>query len=594
MADSMRVALQFTAVDAASAAVEQLRARIDRLGDSGKQLQKDFSRVQGDFISGLKGLGIAWGGLKLMRPGLEFAADMEDAGVRLKLSLADSGKSAAAMNQEFNRLKLSAIEVGRRVGLTAVEMQQVQKQLVQRGFTLGDISGQEGLAARAAAFARISGASAESVAELGEMFRQQFGASTSAIGESLDFMSRLNLEAKLPGIAQGLQSMGTQAGAMKIPMKDAIAALTVLEHVGLRAGPAFGTFLGNLKPGYRTTQAAWMRQYDLSFYENGRFIGLARTQKLLQDRLGNYQGDRAKLLENIFGEGWKVAESFINSKESLSEINDVAVRGKSVFEKNDALAKSMAASFKEASISLKEMLAAPFEKVTAPLATAARGMGSATNWAGDLVRKHDSLAYGIAGLGGATVLGAGAWGITKLARSALGFTGLMRGAGALVGGTMVGTGLQKATGVTPVFVVNMPGALGLAASAGAGGLVDKFGKPLVSAAGAVAGTFLTRAALGTALGAVGSVALPALAIGAGLAGGYAFGKYVINPAIDQAGKAWDEWNEKPFNEERLSAATPQVKNDIKLELHFDADCRLKRSVSDNLNTTISAPRGDHK
>ncbi|HOX22210.1 MAG TPA: hypothetical protein PLL10_02000, partial [Elusimicrobiales bacterium] len=338
-----------------------------------------------------------------------------------------------------------------------------------------------------------------------------------------------------------------------------------------------------------------MRYYGLDFFKNGQFIGLDRTQKLLQARFANFGGNRIKSLEKIFGgeEAAKAAEAFIKSRDSIKSMNDQAARGLGIQEKNAQLSSSMAESYKSAVNSLRLAASTPFKPFTQVFARGAQHVSAATAKVSDFMEKNEaaSIALGTtiaSGFGIAAVLGA-----VKLGKAAIGFGNVLRGAAGTLPGVMQGKALEKAAGVQPVFIVNWPtgfGAAGMAASAAGGGLVDKLGKPIVNAGKRV----LPWAAgglgfLGTSVAAAPVLATAALS-GAALYGGYQLGKYAVNPLMAQAGQAWNEWREKPLAGEPFASA-PQVQNDINMAVYLDKDGNVKGTVVDGRNTVITAKRG---
>ena len=105
---AMKIALTFTAIDAASATIGTLGRHLGSLGEAGKRAQKDFDSMTRSMTEGLKGLTATWLAFEKLKPVISIAAGMQESMTKLEISLARSGQNAAVFNAELEKMRDAA------------------------------------------------------------------------------------------------------------------------------------------------------------------------------------------------------------------------------------------------------------------------------------------------------------------------------------------------------------------------------------------------------------------------------------------------------------------------------------------------------
>ena len=582
MSETMKVALTFTAVDAASGYIAGLERRIDALGEAGKRMRGEFDAMQSHFANGLKGMGIAYTTMQFMRPGISAAAEMEASGLALQNSLAAANKSAERTSAEFKSMRATALFLNAHSPFRAPEIMRLEKLLYDSGFSPEDIAGRGGLAQRVAAISQLSGQSPEEVRELVETFHQQFGADTSGINSALDWIAKSGMEDKLPYLASGLLSVGTRANDMQIPLQDVVTTLGAIEKVAKRAGPAFGEFLKATRPDPTSSQAVRMRDTGLQFYKDGKFIGLAASQQILKQRFGGIKGNREHLLEGLFGSGAAVAEGLIKA-EDIAAVSTQNERNLGLMQKTKNVNDSLAASYDQMTAAGKEMLGSVFSPLTKSLATVSGGGRSALEWLGKAAENHPKTAVGIASIGGIVAAAGTGYMIWNWAKALGNLKNIVGGLGGTGAGSVAKKVLEKAAGGMPVFVTNWPGV--------SGGTFSTMPDKVLSGTGSVA-TAGAGAMLATMPGWVAPTlaALP-FAIPSGVAG------YYTGRGLGKLGSAVkDRFGGIDFDKYaaagNMQASEPALPN-LTINLQVDKDGKLIADTDGKVNSLkINMDRGN--
>lgn len=582
MSETMKVALTFTAIDAASGYIAGLEKRIDSLGEAGDRARAQFEAMKVQFADGLKGIGVAWSTVKFMTPGIEAAAAMEASGIALKNSLAGGSRNAAQMAEHFKAMRSTALYLSAHSPFAAPELMRAQKLLMDAGFQPEDIAGRSGLAAQVAGLGELSGLGPDMARDLAEIFNQQFGAGPRGIADAFDWIAKSGMEDKLPDLARGLASMGTRAAAMKIPMKEAVSTISLLEHVAKNSGPAIGAFLKNTRPDAASSQAVRMRDIGLEFYnEQGNFIGLAAAQELLKKKFGGIQGDRMKMLEEIFGEGALAAEGLIKAQ-SLDEVFAQTRQRMTLQEQVTQLNKGLTRSYEDLVKAIRNSSGSVFAPVTGMLAAAARGGRDVFGWMGERAEKNPWIGHGVAAAGG---LVGGSAVIFAAVKMLAAFRNLTSVAGATAG-IVAGKAVEKATGVTPVFVTNWPPSLGSAAALTAAGALSA-GTAAGSVAGGLAGTAKAVLTAGSLAKIASMGAMPMLLAGTGVAAagmaGWAVGSWLNNfiPNSETLDRMAENYG---YNQER-------EKQPVVINLTVDKYGRVMATGDANTDFEVKSSRG---
>lgn len=591
----MKVALTFTAIDAASGYIAGLERRIDSLGDAGEKMRQKFDAMKSHFAEGLKGFGVAYTSMQFMRPGVQAAAALESAGIGLQNSLAAGGRNAAEMAAHFKSMRSTALYLSTRSPFLAPDLMKAQKLLLDSGFAPGDISGGSGLTSKVAGLSQISGQSMEAVRDMAEIFNQQFGAGVEGIGGAFDWIAQSGMEDKLPDLAVGLASMGTRAAAMNIPMKDAITTIGMLEHVARRSGPAIGAFLKSTRPDATSSQAVRMRDNGLNFYDGkGKFIGLQAAQTLLKEKFGGIQGDRMKMLEEIFGEGAMAAEGLIKG-EDLAKVTARNERSLKLTEKVERQNQALAQSYDQLVKAGTNAMGSLFAPMTGMLASGARGARNVLGGLGRFSEENPGVSKRLMLLAGGAAAGTLAYTALHWTKAFTSLKGVTSGLASTGAGIVAGKAAEMA-GVTPVFVTNWKDSGGgIAAAAGA------------AVAGSVGGTAAAAAAAKVATGLIPFMLSGALVAGAGLIG-WEIGRGInalfskigndtgFRP-FDAMGDKLSAWNERRHSDAiaRQTVESQVNENKVVINLSVDKDGRVvasgDMSTDFEVNSMSSSARG---
>ncbi len=537
MSDTMKLALQITAVDMLSGVVGRAKNSILNLGKAGRRVQKDFEIMERSVTRGLKAIAVSSYALNKMKPGVSAAADLQEAMLGVKMNLAGSAKSAKELTSMLSEVKGTAITVSADAPFSAEDVVKIQNALLKAGMDLKDVAGKSGAAFAATALASLSGEMPELVGTSLARIGSQFKLKGSEYSELSDWLVRVDDAAvtSLPELIAGLRMSGSAAAALGIPVADTVTAVGALANLGDRAGSSFGGFLSGIA-GKTPAARKEMKQLNLSFFDKGKFVGMEEAIIRLKDKIGSINDDqeKSKILARLFGEeGSRAANEFLNAAKGFSEIEKSAKDSLSMAEKMSIWGEGLNAALAKIGGTSKSTLATLFDPLLSPLKEFLDLMNQAVGKVGELAEKHKGItAVGAYGMGAAT-LGLGGYGVFNLLKGGAagarvlkgvgGMKGLLGGFGGTAAGIAKGKALEAATGVQPVFVTNWPATLGAAGALGdiAGGKAGKLGK--------LAGKLGKFGKLGVGAAGIGSTAI---AGSAALAGGYAIGTGINKAFIE--------------------------------------------------------------
>ena len=604
MSEAMKLALTFTAADAASNVIGRLENNLRALGAEGKKVMASFEATKDHLFKTAQGLGVAYTSMKLAEPGLAAAASLETLGLKARTSLDNGRKSASELNVELGKLNNSAISLSQSIPVAAAEAAEFQNLLLKRGFSAEDITA-GGLGETALALAQLKGVPGESMAELMEQLREQFKvAGPDEMKGLLNWMQQAG--AKPDEIRSALARTGQQMHALGVSAKDAITVAGYMEHVG-RPGGALDALMGSMlgMAGNPQSDAARVaRAWNLNFFRDGQFVGFDALQEQLKTRfVGADAVRRQTAFKLMFGEAGDNAALGLFDNERLTEFSAAAARRDDAITAIHKQNEGLSASFLELRHAVQNTMAALFAPWTPGLAKMARAGKDVTAGFGDLFRDYPGLAklttgfIGLAAAAGLVYAGIHGWKALVSAGGVLaGLKGLglnlFGGATNLAKGVAEGKALQAAAGVTPVFVTNFPAGMGLggaASAVGAGMILDKWGKPIATAA---AGAVLGKAAL--LKGAAGLATIPNLLTGGAVLGsglyGYEVGKRVIAPfadwAADKTGLTPWQWLTERVEDYSRRAAAGAI-NKITIDLNVDREGKLVTNTTGAASVDIS-------
>ncbi len=146
MSDVMKLAIQVTAVDMLSGIVSRMKQSILGLGEAGKKSQKDFDDMTSHITKGLKAIAVSAYALNKIKPGVQAAADLQEAMIDVKMSLMRSGQAAAALNDELQQVRSTAVNIQAVTPFSAQDVVEIQNELLKAGLDMKDVVGKGGAA----------------------------------------------------------------------------------------------------------------------------------------------------------------------------------------------------------------------------------------------------------------------------------------------------------------------------------------------------------------------------------------------------------------------------------------------------------------
>lgn len=535
---TLALALQITAINGASSILGKVSRDVNGFADKASQKADQMKKHFNDaWLEIGKGAIAMQYGLSKMDGIVKPAADLEEAMLAVRSNLGSNTMAAKDLNDQLKKVAETSDLIATKTRLSKVDAANLQNELFKGGLAQQDIVGDKGAGVATATLATLggmdAGTAATSVVNIGSMF----GLAKEQYAELADNLVRVDDAAatSVPKLVYGLQQAGFSAKALGENSKSTAIALAMLSPLGEMAGTSLNRMLENttgktpkarkhmIELGLATMKAG---KFDNKFYDHGKFIGIAKALDLIKTKLNAVKGDgaRLKIAEQIFGEeGGRAALAAMLTGQSYEVIKKGMESSYSSAQKLEIMMGGMNAQtdrFKNSWSGLSAEIFDPLtKKVTALLASMADGFNNLTKIAKDSPATKNALSIG-AGVAGAGLL------TYILAKFGGGAKSMFKGLSGTAAGVAEGKALQAAAGVTPVFVVNMPGG-GISAGSAAGGLAET---ALGAGAGSAAGGILGK------LFAMAKMPLGALAM-TGSASGAATGLGMIGGGVLAAGAA---------------------------------------------------------
>ena len=609
MGDTLKLALQLTAVDMMSGILDRVKRHVVSLGKEGEELGRHFDQMNLHLSQGLKGIAAGRYAVNQIAKGITPAADLQEEMINVEMSLAKSGKSASTLNRELDEVRRTAIELQKITPFSAQEMVKAEKEFLQSGVEFSAVIG-DGAAKAAAALATISGAPLEQAQSAMLNIGVPYHLKGGDYVQVADVLQRhiTSGRLKVGGFEEALKNATAVTKSFNVPWRDLVTGLAVVGEggfVGSEAGTYYKDFLARLTGASRLTRKAMASansqlksegKQGLNFWDDkGELLPIFDIIKQLRATLGGMDTHhRMFFLNRIFGEqGGQGALALMKTGAGGWEaVSQRAEESGSLTEKMGKRLEGMNASMTALHGTAKTTAAVVFDPMLKPLTKLVQLLNDATAGLGNFAERHKTLTKGANVLMGGAAVAAGGYGIYHLLKGGIagakvlkgvgGIKGLLKGGAGTALGIAEGKALQAATGVNPVFVTNWPAGLGgiagdLAGGVAGGGLTKVLGKGkgvLAAAAG-----LLPEAGMVAGAGALG------YAIGTGinrslgwLSGKMSDGKY--------GGAGW--LGERIFDATHKSETT----NDIKLDIAIDGNGRVTTKSSDpNTKSSINLKRG---
>ncbi len=285
MSDVMKLTLQLTAVDLLQGVISRAKHSILSLGEAGGKVKKDFDDMSKHITRGLKAIAVSSYALHKALPGIQAAANLQEAMLRVKANLASGARDAKELNAQLKQVKSSAVSISANAPFSAEDVVNIENALLKAGLKMQDVIGEGGAAWAATALATVTGEAPELIGNALARIGTQFRLEGKGYGELSDWIARVDdaSATSIPELIQGLKMAGGNAAALKISAQDSVTALGALASLGERAGSAFNNFLVGLV-GMSKEQRGLMASFNLDFFDKGKFVGLDKATEQLRER----------------------------------------------------------------------------------------------------------------------------------------------------------------------------------------------------------------------------------------------------------------------------------------------------------------------
>ena len=466
---AMKIALTFTAIDAASATIGTLGRHLGSLGEAGKRAQKDFDSMTRSMTEGLKGLTATWLAFEKLKPVISIAAGMQESMTKLEISLARSGQNAAVFNAELEKMRDAAGKLQVLFPFGQKEMIEAATVLAQSGMKAEDISSPTGALFSVGASASLGDIStieaAKAIAQLGSIFNLK----GSQLGEAADWMQQIGKTTLLhvadmgPALSEG----GQLAKQYHLNAKDTITALATLAQQSgsaSKAGDELQEFLSRLQGVGKQGKKA-MEEAGLNFFDSrGNLKNFHEIVKTLQaweetpQMRAMTEQQRLDIREKIFGlRGQRAASAFAaRGDNSLASIEERAAKSLHIQEALDIIQKDLTQQYRALIGTIKTAIADGFAPMLPALSSLTARLNEAASAADEFAKRHPE------GMKKAEEIGAGAmgigfvWSIFKIFKGLRhGLSGLkaLAGLGGMGMDLVEGKATAAITRAMPVFIV---------------------------------------------------------------------------------------------------------------------------------------------
>lgn len=325
MATRFNVDAIFRAIDKFSAPIVKMESKLKKFGRQMERTMRKASARAGKFLGGLKklargfaivGVAAAFAGVKLLKAGAEF-----------EQAITNVGAVALMTRDQTKAMEEQAKKLGETTKFTATESAQAMEILMRAGFGMTNTMKAVPAVLDAAA---ASGLEMAEVADITSNALKGFGLDTSEAARVADVLALASSKTNstMGTLGESLKNVSSTARQLGVPLEDAVAAVALLQDVGLDAsvaGSSFNTMLTRLaKPPAKI--AKQMNRLGLSFKTaTGDMKTLPEvidTVRILADKSGGSL-NQVGVMAELFGlRGQKAAT---NLKDLFDRKNGIAM-----------------------------------------------------------------------------------------------------------------------------------------------------------------------------------------------------------------------------------------------------------------------------
>lgn len=462
-------------IDLLSRGVDRIKGKMQVLASANKDVQRSFDSMQqsarGAAMMGVVTAAAARG----LRPAVNAAGDLQAEMLGTRAELDGAVKESRDLEMQLKRIKATAFTVQAWTPYDMGQIVALEKQLLKAGAKVDAVVGEKGAAAAAAALGVYedldpaeTGKKLIGIATPFKLQANQFmdladkisrAASASTVGASEIAETAKYAAPAMSELGQSVDEMLTLSAMLAQRGIESSMAGTGLRQFFNSAAKskAFRDAAGNLKPLAEIT-AILKRNLD----------GLGEAEK------------QARLTKLFDVRGAVVAQALLDDgAASYEQIAAAMARSLSLQEKLEIKMRGFEAQLESLRGTSKSTIADLYQSALPPLTWVISKTNELIALIGQASQENEGLGKLVSGASFATLAG-GAAATTMLAGAAVlygrkvlsglgGWKGLLGSATSASAGIAAGKAVEKATGVTPVFVTNWPpGGLG----AGPGGAVE--------------------------------------------------------------------------------------------------------------------------
>ena len=486
MSNTLKLALQLTAVDMMSGVLDRVKQHVIGLGSAGEAVARDFDRMNSHITQGLKGVAISLYGIRQIAKGITPAADLQESMIDVRMSLMRSGLDAKVLNDELAKVRATAIDLQKITPFSAQDVVEVQKELLNSGLEFNNVVG-KGATRAAVMLATITKESPQAAADAMLNVGIPYDLKSDEYAKVADVIQRhvMSGRLKLPDLNTNLKYVAGVAKNMKMPWDDLLTGMAVLGEQGMaqNSGIEMKDFLTRMTGSSREEKRiqAELNRYlkaqgkaPLQFWDKtGK---LKELHTIILEMRAAFSGltdeKKSLVLEKIFQQrGYLAAVALM--KEGTGSWEYVKNKVGEVASAEDKMTerlKGFNAQVTALAGTAKTTLATMFDPMLAGLTKVTEKLNDVVAGAGNFAEEHKTLTQGANYAVAGSAAAAGVYGLFQLAAGGVagmkvlnavgGLKGLLKGVAGTGVGIAEGAAIQAATGVQSVFVVNMPGSFG--------------------------------------------------------------------------------------------------------------------------------------
>jgi len=488
MGTTLSLALQLTAINGISSVMRTVRNDVLKLGDAGKDLGKQFDLAERSISRGLKALSAANYLKSHMQPGIKAAADMQEAMLAVEGNISKSTMAAADLASQLKEVRKTAVDVSKVAPFSAKEVVEIQNSLLKAGVDPAAITGKRGAAWAASGLATLSGTDPGNVGDLLARIGTQYNFKGQDYGPAADTLMRGEAASpgKLEEVMYSLKQFGATAKLLGVSFKDSVTMAAAMAPLGLESGTAINRFIldsSGLTKHQRESmlKLGLARMHDGKFenrlYENGKYVGLDKQVSLMRQQFGGIKDDqvKVKLAHDIWGqEGMRAALMTGTGEDLFGNMKREMDQALGIEQRMEIRMRGFNMAAKAADGTIQSMLATAFDPLLDKLTAAKNLMNDLADASIKIMQDNPKTTAGVAGGAAIGLAALSGYGLFQMGRGAFHGSKVLSGLLGTGAGIAQGKAIEAATGVTPVFVTNMPGGGlagttgGLATTAGAG------------------------------------------------------------------------------------------------------------------------------